>query len=40
MDQLNYQSRLEGFLSDRISGIFYEKHFQKIYEIPVINVGS
>ena len=40
MDLLNYQMRLEGFLSERISGIFYEKHFQKIYEIPVVNVGS
>ena len=39
MNQLDYQSRLEAFLSERISGIFYEKHFQKIYEIPVINVG-
>ena len=36
---LKYQSRLEAFLSERIGGIFYEKHFQNVYEVPVINVG-
>ena len=36
---LDYQSRLEAFLSERIGGIFYEKHFKKIYEIPFVNVG-
>ena len=37
---LNYQRRLEGFIVERIGGIFYEKNFQKIYEVPVINVNK
>jgi 3-dehydroquinate dehydratase len=28
-----YQSRLEGFLVERISNIFYKRHFKKVYEI-------
>ena len=32
-----YQSRLEGFLSERISNIFYQRHFKKVYEIPTLN---
>ena len=33
---IDYQSRLEGFLVERIGNIFYERHFKKIYEIPTI----
>ena len=38
--ELDYQSRLEGFIVERIGGIFYEKHFQKVYEVPFINVNK
>lgn len=31
---INYQSRLEGFLMERIANIFYDKHFTKRYELP------
>ena len=30
---INYQSRLESFLLERIGIIFYESHFKKVYEI-------
>jgi hypothetical protein len=31
-----FQRRIEGFLSERIGNIFYERHFKKIYEIPTL----
>jgi hypothetical protein len=31
-----HQSRLEGFLSERIGNIFYQRHFKKAYEIPTL----
>lgn len=31
-----YQSRLQGFLIERIGNIFYRRHFRKAYEIPTI----
>jgi len=31
-----YQSRLQGFLIERISNIFYRRHFRKVYEISTI----
>ena len=34
---IDYQRKLEAFLSERICNIFYERHFKKIYEIP--NLG-
>ena len=40
MSELDYQSRLEGFIVERIGGIFYEKHFKNIYEVPAINVNE
>lgn len=33
---IDFQSRLESFLSERISIGFYERHFKKVYEIPTI----
>jgi len=32
-----YQSRLEAFLSERISIIFYQNHFKNVYEIPTLD---
>ena len=32
-----YQSRLEGFLCERIGNIFYQRHFKKVYEIPTLD---
>ena len=32
-----YQSRLEGFLAERISNFFYQRHFKKVYEIPTLD---
>lgn len=34
------QSRLEGYLMERISNIFYEKHFKKRYEIETLNIAK
>jgi hypothetical protein len=31
---IDYQSRLEAYLAERLSNFFYERHFKKIYEIP------
>ena len=33
---LNYQSRQEGFIMERISNIFYAHHFKRKYQIPII----
>jgi len=33
---IDFQSRLESFLSERIGIGFYERHFKKVYEIPTI----
>jgi hypothetical protein len=32
---LNYQSRQEGFMLERISNIFYDFHFKKKYQISI-----
>lgn len=37
--ELDFQSRLEGFILERLSMIFYEKNFPKRYEIPIVNIG-
>ena len=31
--KIEYQRRLQGFLLERISNIFYNYHFKKIYQI-------
>ena len=33
---IDFQRRLEAFLSERIGNFFYERHFKKIYEIPTV----
>ena len=35
--EVNYQRRIEAFLSERISNIFYERHFKNKYEIPTLD---
>ena len=35
---INYQSRVESFLMERIGNIFYEKHFHKRYEIETVDI--
>ena len=35
---LNYQSRIQGFLTERLTNIFYDRFFQKRYEIPIIEI--
>ena len=32
---VNYQSRQEGFIMERIANIFYDYHFKKILYIPI-----
>ena len=36
MDTIGYQSRINGFLLERLTNIFVNKHFNNILEIPVI----
>lgn len=35
--EINYQSRIQGFLMERIGNIFYDKHFSKRYELPIVD---
>ena len=35
---INFQSRLQAYLSERISNFFYERHFKKIYEITTLDL--
>jgi hypothetical protein len=35
---IDYQSRIGGFVLERISNVFYEKHFKRKTEIPVVDL--
>ena len=35
---INFQRRLQAYLSERISNFFYERHFKKIYEITTLDL--
>ena len=39
MFDLKDQSRLEAFIMERISNIFYDKYFHKRYEIDVVDIS-
>ena len=35
---IDYQARLEAFLMERIGFVFYEHHWKKMYEFPVVDI--